>query len=304
MEYNHQINDLKLYSFTPKKNLVINPETPLTTGKFQTNYTNKYAQINNRYIFQNIYKTFHKDLNNYNKNKNCNYYPSPTIQNKIRNKYFIKSLQKKLTPKKGLIFSLIKTPKKNNNKKLINKDNFIFIPKKYEIINLHSNLMEKNKIALKINQEKEIKKNLFNDIKLLKEKENKKNKNICLTHESMLLFDKEYNNEICKNKSQEKKLILKEINYIGKKLSFANIKKLDDIIKNKDINNTRSIKRVKEKESLLEINQVSNLPSLAKDKNLIFNLWKKDMLKYCKLTLNMKNKNNENFVKNLLCVYN
>ena len=120
----------------------------------------------------------------------------------------------------------------------------------------------------------------------------------------MPLFDKEYNDEKYKSKSKEKKIILKEINNIGKKLSFSNLKKLDDIIKNKDINNTHSVKRVKEKESLLEINQISNLPALAKDNNMVFDLWKKDMMRYCKLTLDMKNKNNENFVKNLLCVYN
>lgn len=312
MEYNYnnnlneniyQIKNLKFNPFTPSKKLVINPETPFSTGKLSTNYTNKYIKMNNRYIFQSIYKTFHKDLNII--NNNINYYSLATNPNpnKIRHKFINKSTQKNFKPKKVLLLSLFKTPKKIN-KKILNKDNFIFIPKKYEIINLHSNLMEKNKMSLKLNQEKEIKKNLFNDIQILKEKENIKNRNICLTNESMPLFDKEYNDEKYKSKSKEKKIILKEINNIGKKLSFSNLKKLDDIIKNKDINNTHSVKRVKEKESLLEINQISNLPALAKDNNMVFDLWKKDMMRYCKLTLDMKNKNNENFVKNLLCVYN
>ena len=63
-------------------------------------------------------------------------------------------------------------------------------------------------------------------------------------------------------------------------------------------------KRVKEKDSLLEINQVSTLPSLGRDQKLVFDLWKKDMIKYCKLTLDENNKDKDKFEKDLLCVYN
>ena len=293
----HKLKRVNPDTFTPNKKLLVNLDSPLSTGKFSTNYSSKYLKIDNKYIFQSIYKTFHRDINNNKKNK---YHSLETNPNKLRNKFIIKSLQKNPRTIKGL-FSLIKTPKKNKNKKnFFNKDNFIFIPNKYDVENLHSELTQKNKISIRLKQEKEIQKNLFDDNKILTEQENIKNKNICLTNESMPLFNKEYNN----NKTNIKKLILNEINYVGKKLSFANVKKLDDVIKSKDMNNKLFAKRVKEKDSLIEINQASNLPALSKDKNVMFNLWKKDMIKYCKLTLNMKNKNNEEFVKNLLCVYN
>ena len=286
-------------SFTPNKKLFVNLDSPLSTGKFSTNYSSKYIKINNKYIFQSIYKTFHRDINS-NNNKKNKYYSLQTNPNKLKNKFIIKSLQKNSRPIKGLLFSLIKTPKRNKNKNFFNKDNFTFIPNKYDVENLHSELMQKNKISIRLKQEKEAQKNFFDENIILTEKEKIRNKNICLTNESMPLFDKEYN----KNKANVKKLILNEINYIGKKLSFANVKKLDDIIKSKDINGKLFTKRVKEKDPLIEINQVSNLPALGKDKNLVFNLWKKDMIKYCKLTLNMKNKSNEELKKKLLCVYN
>ena len=98
-------------------------------------------------------------------------------------------------------------------------------------------------------------------------------------------------------------LILKEINRIGKKLSFANLRNIDDIMNDIDINNKLFSKRVKEKDSLLAINHISTLPSLGKDQKLVSDLWKKDMIKYCKLTLDEKNNEYDQLVKDLLHVY-
>ena len=134
------------------------------------------------------------------------------------------------------------------------------------------------------------------------DEEKMKKININLNRKTMFLFEKEYD-KINPNKKTEKYLILKEINNIGKKLSFANVKKIDDTMKDIDIENKLFSKRVKEKDSLLEINQVSTLPSLGRDQKLVFDLWKKDMIKYCKLTLDEKNIENAQLIKDLLSVY-
>ena len=290
----YSIKNLILYPITPNKKLLINPDTPFSTGKASTNYTNKY--INNKNLFHNIYKTFHRDKNiNTINNFKTNYYTLLTTPNKISNEFIAKSLRKERKNKKISLLSLIKKPMK----KFINKENLIFLTKKEGIKNLHCNLMTKNKISVKLSQEKDLKNFFRNNNKKESITENIKNNNICLTQEEYPLLRKEYN-LMDKNKSKEKKIILKEIKYIGKKLSFVNIKKVEDIAKENDINNKHLAKRVKEKETLLEINQVSNFPAIMNDKNLVIDLWKKDMIKFCKLT---KNANNKNFVNNLLCVY-
>ena len=297
VENSYSIKKLKFYPFTPNKKLFIKPDTPISTERFSTNYTNN--NINNRYSFKNVIKTFHKDKNFYN-NIRTNYYSLLTNPSRMTNKYIIKSLKKDFKKKKVSLFSIIKTPKK---KKLMNKDNFIFIPKKEEIRNLHTNLMKKNKISVKLSQEKELKNIVNSNKKIELEKEEIKNKNICVTKEILPLFRREYNNDIFGNKFKEKNIILKEINFVGKKLSFVNVKNIDEIKKDIDINNSQSAKKVKEKESLFEINQISNFPSIFKEKNIIFNLWKKDMMKFCNLTMNTKNQDNQELVKNLFSVY-
>ena len=152
-------------SFTPNKKLFVNLDSPLSTGKFSTNYSSKYIKINNKYIFQSIYKTFHRDINN--NNKKNKYYSLPTNPNKLRNKFIIKSFKKNPKPIKALLFSLKKPPKKNRNKNFFNKDNFTFIPNKYDVENLHSELMQKNKISIRLKQEKETQKNFFDENLLL-----------------------------------------------------------------------------------------------------------------------------------------
>ena len=292
------LNNLRFYPYTPNKNQIINNDIPFSTIKYSTNYTKKH--LSKRNIFKNVYKTYNRNKNNIYNNNKTDYYSLVTNPNNIRNKIINKSLnkrsQKNITNGKGLLLSLIKSPKKN----YINKNNFIFIHKKDEITNLHKNLMEQNKLSVILKQEKEIKKILFNEDK--KNLENEKRKINLLNKKSMFLFEKEYD-KIPKNKIKEKYLILKEINSIGKKLSFANLRNIDDIMNDIDINNKLFSKRVKEKDSLLAINHISTLPSLGKDQKLVSDLWKKDMIKYCKLTLDEKNNEYDQLVKDLLHVY-
>ena len=293
------LNNLRFYPYTPNKNQIINNDIPFSTIKYSTNYTKKH--LSKRNIFKNVYKTYNRNKNNiYNNNNKTDYYSLVTNPNNIRNKIINKSLnkrsQKNIKTRKGLLLSLIKSPKKN----YINKNNFIFIHKKDEITNLHKKLMEQNKLSVILKQEKEIKKILFNEDK--KNLENEKRKINLLNKKSMFLFEKEYD-KIPKNKIKEKYLILKEINSIGKKLSFANLRNIDDIMNDIDINNKLFSKRVKEKDSLLAINHISTLPSLGKDQKLVSDLWKKDMIKYCKLTLDEKNNEYDQLVKDLLHVY-
>ena len=93
-------------------------------------------------------------------------------------------------------------------------------------------------------------------------------------------------------------IILIKINPLNKNLNFVNNKIY------KDLRNTLYAKKMEQKGSILEINHVSNLPEIVKDKKLVFNLWKNDMIKYCRLTLDINNKNNKKFIDNLMNVYN
>ena len=77
----------------------------------------------------------------------------------------------------------------------------------------------------------------------------------------------------------------------------------ENITRNKDKDDIGLSKTVKERDPIYEINHVSQLPKIINDKNLIFKLWKKDMKKYCDLTIG-KNKKNKKLVHDLLCVYN
>ena len=67
--------------------------------------------------------------------------------------------------------------------------------------------------------------------------------------------------------------------------------------------NSLILKRMKGKDPVLEINQTSNFPIIAVDKKLISNLWKKDMVKYCKYTLDIEKPKDKRFLSDLLDVY-
>ena len=127
--------------------------------------------------------------------------------------------------------------------------------------------------------------------------EDRKKSKIINEH-NILFFNNEYNK--FKTKEAEKQIIVNEINNIGKKMSW--VKKHEN--KNQysaadDIFYGRLFK----KNPVLEINQTSNLPTIMSDKNLITNLWRNDMSKYSKFTLDLKKPDDQIFYKDLLSVY-
>lgn len=194
-------------------------------------------------------------------------------------------------------------------KTVIKKENLFFMKWKYsEIIEIHKELMQKNKLNVLTSQQKELNNNL-------NEKENVNYKT--LTEDNKESFEKEYN-ELCKNKLTEKYLIAKEINKIGKKLSWLKDNKNSDIESDKNskeddtefkeihnnINNSMFSKRLKIKDPVFEINHISSIPIISKDILLTSDLWKKDMKKYITYTLDINKPEDKQFSIDLLNVYN
>ena len=179
--------------------------------------------------------------------------------------------------------------------------------KKTGIHNIHKNLMKKNELYITAKQNKELSDNIENE----KNKDDEKNKFrfISLTEENKASFENEYN-YICKNKLREKNLIKKEINLIGRELSWIKNPKInfDENLKNEMEEKEKSKKRklfqkLKDKDPILEINQISNLPIIARDIKLISDLWKKDMIKYCKYALDSNKPKDIKFKSDLLNIY-
>jgi len=276
-EFTYPIKNIQLNVFTPNKKSTINSDSSFSTGKLSIN--NRYKS--NTFFLRNIYRNFNKDKF-YNSSSYLKMNTISSLKNTkvIKKKFNIKLLPKEKNNKKGFFLSSIKI---NHEKK-----NLVPIPSRKEIQNLYKILMEKNAISIRISQEKELKK-IIEDNNNKNQNENKiKNKNIIITYENLPKFEKEYNNI---NKNESKK---RELNPLNKNLNFVNNK----------IRNTLYAKKMEQKGSILEINHVSNLPEIVKDKKLVFNLWKNDMIKYCKLTLDINNKNNKKFIDNLMNVYN
>ena len=245
--------------YSPSKTSTLNPLTPTTTGKLSTNYSN--CNTNHRHIYKNIYKS-HSKTESYNKNNfQTNNIHSLLINNKQRNKLFFKSFHNEKKFENNLLFSSKKSP----NKICLKKNNLFFIPKNFQIHNLHRIIMDKNKASIILNQENELK--------------NMKTIESNLTQEKGL-----YKYKMPINIFKTKRI------------------KSKDITRNKGMNNIRISKTEQEKEQIMEINPIY-LPKIISDKKLVFNLWKQDMVKYCDLTLE-KNNENKIFRKNLLCVYN
>lgn len=280
-EFTYPIKNIQLNVFTPNKKSTINSDSSFSTGKLSIN--NRYKS--NTFFLRNIYRNFNKDKF-YNSSSYLKMNTISSLKNTkvIKKKFNIKLLQKEKNNKKGFFLSSIKI---NHEKK-----NLVPIPSQKEIQNLYKILMEKNAISIRISQEKELKK-IIEDNNNKNQNENKiKNKNISIKYENLPKFEKEYNNI---NKNESKK---RELNPLNKNLNFVNNKIY------KDLRNTLYAKKMEQKGSILEINHVSNLPEIVKDKKLVFNLWKNDMIKYCKLTLDINNKNNKKFIDNLMNVYN
>lgn len=194
-------------------------------------------------------------------------------------------------------------------KEVIKKENLLFMKwKRSEMLKIHKDLMKKNELYVLTSQQKELNNNL---------NENDKNNYNSLTEDNKESFEKEYN-EICKNKLDEKYLIAKEINKIGKKLSWLKDKKNNDIESDKNnkeddmenksnhnnINNTLFSKRLKAKDPVFEINHISSIPNIGKDIRLTSDLWKKDMKKYISYTLDISKPEDKQFSNELLNVYN
>ena len=217
-----------------------------------------------------------------------------------------------------LISSIYKKLKLSQNTKFIKRENLFFMKeKKSQIQNIHKNLMKRNEFNILTRLNNELNnKNIKND-----EEEKNKFNSLTLTEYNKESFDNEYDN-ICKNKLKEKKLIENEINILGKDLSWIkNFKKnngQDDSVKklNKEINkenkekkkennisNNILLNRMKENDPVLEINQTSNFPIIADDKKLVSNLWKKDMMKYCKYIFDSHKPTDKKLLKDLLDVY-
>ena len=280
-EFTYPIKNIQLNVFTPNKKSIINYDSAFSTGKLSTN--NRYKS--NTFFLRNIYRNFNKDKF-YNSSSYLKMNTISSLKNTkiIKKKFNIKLFPKEKNNKKGFFLSSIKI---NHEKK-----NLVPIPSRKEIQNLYKILMEKNAISIRISREKELKK-IIEDNNNKNQNENKiKNKNIIITYENLPKFEKEYNNI---NKNESKK---RELNPLNKNLNFVNNKIY------KDLRNTLYAKKMEQKGSILEINHVSNLPEIVKDKKLVFNLWKNDMIKYCRLTLDINNKNNKKFIDNLMNVYN
>ena len=194
-------------------------------------------------------------------------------------------------------------------KEVIKKENLLFMKwKRSEMLKIHKDLMKKNELYVLTSQQKELNNNL---------NENDKNNYNSLTEDNKESFEKEYN-EICKNKLDEKYLIAKEINKIGKKLSWLKDKKNNDIESDKNnkeddmenksnhnnISNTLFSKRLKTKDPVFEINHISSIPIISKDIRLTSDLWKKDMKKYISYTLDISKPEDKQFSNELLNVYN
>ena len=291
-------SSLKPYILTQKK--IRNKIVPFFTYK-DFNIPNKR---NNRY--NNIYKNY-KTISmktEFNKNKKLNYI-FPKISLSIdKSKYNKTNNLEKDKITFTSIYKMINAKSKCN----IKKENLIFMKeKKSEIQNIHKNLMKKNELCIITKHNKELNDRMENE----KNKNDEKNKfkYRSLTEENKVSFENEYN-YICKNKLRAKNLIKKEINQIGRELSWIKNPKIffeeslkNEIDEKEKIKRSIFLKKLKDKDPILEINQTSNLPTIAGDIKLMSDLWKKDMIKYCKYAINSNRPKDIKFKSDLLDIY-
>ena len=322
------IQNLKLLPSISSKlndNFIITSATPFKTVKYaslkpyiltQKKMRNKIAPFftykgfnspnkrNNRY--NNIYKNY-KTISmktEFNKNKKLNNI-FPKISLSIDKSKYNKT--NNLEKDKITFTSIYKMINAKSNYK-IKKENLIFLKeKKSEIQNIHKNLMKKNELCIITKHNKEL-----ND-RMEKEKNKNEEKNKfkyrSLTEDNKASFENEYN-YICKNKLRAKNLIKKEINQIGRELSWIKNPKIffeenlkNEIDEKEKIKRSIFLKKIKDKDPILEINQASNLPTIAGDIKLMSDLWKKDMIKYCKYAINSNRPKDIKFKSDLLDIY-
>ena len=231
---------------------------------FLSPFSSKFSNITgNKY--KNLYQTLYKGK------KHKNTFPKINLsyEHRTKDKYSINN-------------SMLSNPSKSRNSNIqyinnLKKSNFLFMKDNESYIdNIHTKLMKRNRISLC--SEKNI-----DDNKYMEEEE--KIVKPCITEENKKLFDIEYN-KVCKNKLKEKKIIIKEINDIGKKLSFLNdyhIKKSYNFI-----NQNKSIKILLIKDPIHQINNLSSFPYLVKDSKILFHIWNKNKTKYFKCIIDDK----------------
>ena len=289
---------LKPYMHSQKK-LKINI-TPFFTDKGFNSPNNRY----NNNIYKN-YKTI-SIKREFNKNKNKKHNNIfPKISLSIDKSKYNKTIK---SEKDRILFTSIYKMINSRSKYNIKKENLFFLKeKKSEIHNIHKNLMKKNELCIMKYQSKELNNNIENEAN--KNKEKNKFKYISLTEENKASFENEYNS-ICKNKLRAKNLIKNEINLIGSELSWVknpninseeNLK--NEIEEKEKEKNNKFLQKLKDKDPILEINQASNLPIIAGDIKLISDLWKKDMIKYCKYALDSNKPKDIKFKSDLLDIY-
>ena len=256
-------------SYSIKNLIFITPYSPSKTSTLNPLTPTTTGKLSTNYSNHNIhqrhiYKNICESHSKTESNNKNNFQTNYIHSISINNKLRNKFFFKSFNEEKKSENKFFFSLKKSPNKICLKKDNLFFLPKKYQFRNLHRTLMEKNKASIMLNQMNEL--------------ENMKTLEPSLTHEKRLY-------KIPINKFKTKRI------------------KNKDMTRNKDINNIGLSKTVREKEPLMEINHISNLPKLINDNKLMFKFWKQDMVKYCDLTLE-KNKENKIFRKNLLCVYN
>ena len=328
------IQNLKLMPPTPNKRnnkFIITSMSPFQNDKISFTRPELYFYTNKRKI--KMTASFVKCFSSHNNRYNTNYYTifSKTDSHKKNNKY--NNCFSGINPGNSLSTDKIRCNRTNISERMKNlssiykklkfgknflkRENLYFMKeKKSEIQNIHTNLMKKNELYILTNQNIAYNSDFKNN-------EEEKNK-ICLnaiTEDNKASFENEYH-YVCKNKLKEKNLIKNEINNIGKKMSWIiNFKKniennrdkmMTDEEKKKEedrkkieeiINNSTFVKRIKNKDPVLEINHTSAFPKIVDDKKLLSNLWKKDMMKYYKHIVDNKKSRSKKFLSDLLDVY-
>jgi hypothetical protein len=207
--------------------------------------------------------------------------------------------------------------KNTQNRINLKKENLYLIKEKdSDILNIRMNLKKRNRFHILNRQKRELSDLQSKNALIENKKKNKSFNYIYSTEDNKSSFENQYN-KICKNKKAEKYLIAKEINNIGKKLSWIkeikdkdntkenqiNEKKEDNKKENNEINDCIFSKSLKIKNPFFEINQASVFPIIMKDRILSRDLWKKDMIKYSRFLLNKQNKRDKKFLSDLLEMY-
>ena len=320
----HSFNDLNIFlnkttqiNFIRKTNQEIIPAfKPIT---YYDNKREKTRMI--PALFYNGYNKQKKNKSYYTLSTNINLDNNSNTSREFDRKNFSLSKNKNNTTRDLNRVNFFNFPfrriRNTQNRINLKKENLFLIKgKDSDILNIRMNLMKKNKIHILNRQRRELSDLQSKNTLIENKKKNKSFNYIYSTEENKSSFENEYD-KICKDKITEKYLIAKEINNIGKKLSWIkelkdkdnskvcqiNEKKENIKKENNEINDSIFSKILKIKNPFFEINHASAFPIIMKDKILTRDLWRKDMMKYSKFLLNKKNKKDKKFLSDLLEMY-